>query len=179
MNQKQEKGMVRVGQRNCYLVAAEAKHSPCETLEKSICNQEMRSSLCLQNNMSPTGKCRAQPEVTQLCTQLPGCEEPSEHETSCITTYWNAKKFAWNPNGSQSASVSLGIPLSCRKSWGLRWRSYHQVIQKISRDFSFLSRTQGSTHTHVEPAKKSATSLMFRSQQLAQFLLNALYFCHG
>lgn len=114
--------------------------------------------------MSPTGKCRAQPEVTQLCTQLPGCEEPSEHETSCTATYWNAKKFAWNPNGSQSASVSLGIPLSCRKSWGLRWRSYHQVIQKISRDFSFLSRTQGSTHTHVEPAKKSATSLTFRSQ---------------
>lgn len=78
--------MVIVGQRKCYMMTVEAKHSSSEMLEKFICNQEMRSSLCLQNNfyMSPTGKCRAQPEVTQMCTQLPGCEEPSEHETTSI-----------------------------------------------------------------------------------------------
>lgn len=115
-----QKEMVTVGQKKCYMMAAEAKHSPCETSEKIICNQEMRSSLCLQNNLykSPTGKCKAQPEVTQLCTQLPDCEKPSEHETTCIARYWNAKKFTRNLKGSQSASVFLCISLSCRKSWG-------------------------------------------------------------
>lgn len=50
--------MVRgwLGQRNCYLVAAEAKHSPCETLEKSICNQEMRSSCLPQGNAGHSQK---------------------------------------------------------------------------------------------------------------------------
>lgn len=144
MNQNQEKGMVKIGQRKYYMMAVKAKHSPRETLEKVICNQEMKSSLCLQNNyMSPIGKCRAQTEVTQLCAQLPGCEEPSEHEKTSTARYWNAKEFARNSKGSPSASVSLCIPLSWRKSWGLRWGSYHQVIQQISRDFSFLSRTQG------------------------------------
>lgn len=84
MNQNQEKRVVRVGQRKYYMMTVEAKHSSGETSEKFIRNQEMRSSLCLQNNfyVSPTGKCRAQPEVTQLYTHLPDCEEPSEHETT-------------------------------------------------------------------------------------------------
>lgn len=63
MNQNQEKRMVTLGQRKCYMMAVDIKHSPCETLQKFICDQEMRSSLCLQNNfyVSPAAKCRVQP----------------------------------------------------------------------------------------------------------------------
>lgn len=150
MNQNQEKEMARVGQRKCYMMTFEAKDSPCETLEKFICNQEIRSSLCLQSTKLVHISHRAQLKVTQMCIQLPGCVVPSEYETTCTARYWNAKKPAGNPKESWSASVSLCIPFLCRISLGLRWRSYYQVIQHISRDFLFLSWTQGSTHILAE-----------------------------
>lgn len=60
--------MARVGQRKYHMVAVEAKPRSCETLEKFTCNEEVRSSLCLQNNfyMSPKGNAE--------CSQkLPSC----------------------------------------------------------------------------------------------------------
>lgn len=113
--------MVTLVQRKCYMMAVEAKHSPCETLEKIICNQEMRSSLCWQNNfyMSPTGKCRAQPEVIQLCTPLPGSDEPWEHETTCTANTEMTKSLqeTWRSHNQSQFPYAYPFPVENHGAW--------------------------------------------------------------